>query len=317
MQSKLILRGTYPAPSVPFRDDLSINEDEFTRLITEIGAVAGVGGVVVNGHAGEVTALTVAERARVIALARAALPAGKIVVSGIDDLSIGGSIEKLNAAKDAGAEAALVLPPFDYLPRRSLTRTPDAPVAYFEGIAAGTDLPFVIFEYPKSTGISYTTETLLRLAEIDNVVAIKDTVADDQEYQEHVEVVRPHVAILTAIDSPGLLGLMLLGSDGIILGASQLAPESWAEYVGHILNGRTAEAVDLFSRRLLPIVTHIYSGRFRTPASANSRIKEALVQTGVISSSRVRPPELDVTDEDRATVRTGLERAGLVPVMSR
>ncbi|GAA2009524.1 dihydrodipicolinate synthase family protein [Microbacterium ulmi] len=315
MRSNLTLRGTYPAPSVPFTDDYSIDEAEFAGLLTGIAAVDGVEGVVVNGHAGELTTLTARERARVITIAREILPAGKIVISGVEDFSIAGSIDKLNAAKDAGADAALVLPTFDYLPRRALTQSPEAPLRYFDAIAAGTDLPFVIFEYPKSTGISYTTETLLRLTEIDNVVAIKDTVSDDQDYQEHLEVVRPRVPLLTAIDSPGLLGLMLLGSDGIILGASQLAPASWAEYVGDVLSGRVEDAIDVFTTRLLPILTHIYSSRFATPASANSRIKEALVQTGVISSSRVRPPELDVTDVDRAAIRTGLERAGLVPAV--
>jgi 4-hydroxy-tetrahydrodipicolinate synthase len=317
MRKEMSIGGTYPAPSVPFDENYDIIENEFTHLIDDIGQSKGVSGVVLNGHAGELTTLTAAERARVIELARENLPSGKLVVSGIEDFSIPGSIQKLKEAEDAGADAALILPPFDYLPRRTLTQSWEASYRYFSAIAEGSDLPFIVFEYPKSTGISYSTETLLRLTEIDNIVAIKDTVSDDQLYQEHLEVIRPKVPILTAVDSPQLLGFMLLGSDGVILGASQLAPRAWGEYVDHIIQGRQVEAIDVFKTTLLPIVSHIYSGRFHTLASSNSRIKEALVQTGIFSSSRVRPPELDVSDDDRENIRVGLERAGLVPAMAR
>jgi 4-hydroxy-tetrahydrodipicolinate synthase len=310
-------RGVFPAASVPFDDRLNIIESEFTYLIQHIGQSAGVGGVAVNGHAGEPTALSAAERRQVIELARTAMPADKLVISGIDDLSIPGAIEKLKAAKDAGADAALMLPPFDYLPRRNLARSWEAPYHYFSAIAEAIDLPMIIFEYPKTTGISYTTETLRRLAEIDTVVAIKDTVADDQLYQEHLEVLQEKVAILTAIDSPALLGYMLLGCDGALVGASQIAPEVWGAYVNHILRGEQQQAIDVFKSRLLPIVTHIYSGRFDTPASHNSRAKEALREMGIFSTAHVRPPELDVADIDREHIREGLKRANLLVGVAR
>lgn len=317
MASRIRIGGLFPAPSVPFDDHLDIIEEEFTNLIRTIGQAPGVSGVAVNGHAGELTTLTAAERRRMIELARAALPADKLVLSGVEDMSIPGTIEKLKAAKDAGADAALMLPPFDYLPRRNLTQSWEAPYRYFSTVGAAVDLPFVIFEYPKSTGISYTTDTLVRFAEIDNVVAIKDTVADDQLYQEHLEVLRGKLPVLTAIDSPALLGFMLLGCDGALIGASQIATDWWGRYVEHILRGESQQAIDVFKTRLLPIVTHIYSGRFETPASHNSRAKEALVQMGIFSTSHVRPPELDVTDLDREHIRAGLERAELLQKVPR
>lgn len=311
MATRISIRGLFPAPSVPFDDHLEIIEPEFKKLIQTIGQAPGVGGVAVNGHAGEVTALTATERRRMIELARETLPSDKLVVAGVEDLSIPGTIEKLKEAKDAGAGAALMLPPFDYLPRRNLTQSWEAPYRYFSAVGEAVDLPFIIFEYPKSTGISYTTETLQRLAEIDNVVAIKDTVSDDQLYQEHLETLSGKVAILTAIDSPALLGYMLLGCDGALIGASQIATEFWGRYTDHILRGEQAEAITVFKQRLLPIVTHIYSGRFNTPASHNSRAKEALVQLGIFSTAHVRPPELDVTEIDRQHILVGLERAHL------
>jgi 4-hydroxy-tetrahydrodipicolinate synthase len=309
----LTIRGLFPAASVPFDDELNLIEHEFIDLIQHIGAADGVGGVAVNGHAGELTTLSAAERARVIQLAREYMPSDKLVISGIEDLSTSGSIDKLKAARDAGADAALVLPTFDYLPRRNLTQTWEAPYRYFEAISTA-GVPMVVFEYPQMTGISYTTDTLVRLADIEMVVAIKDTVANSQLYQEHLELVQPKLPILTAIDSPDLLGFMLLGCDGALIGVSQIGPEYWGRYVNHVLNDEVVEARDLFKARLLPLVTHVYSGRFHSIGSHNSKAKEALVQMGIFSTNHVRPPELDVQESDIEHIRVGLERANLARV---
>jgi 4-hydroxy-tetrahydrodipicolinate synthase len=313
MSKSLTPRGAFPAPSIPLNDDYSLNEAEFARHIEDIASQQGISGVVVNGHAGELLELSGPERSRVIQIARQNVPSGKLVIAGLEDHLTAGAIDRLKEAEDAGADAVLVMPPFDSLLMKKLTSSWEPAYRYFSAIAAASKLPFIVFEYPKYTGLNYTTDTLERLAEIDNVVAIKDTVSDDQLYQEHLEVLSGKVSILTAIDSPALLGYMLLGSDGIILGASQLAPAAWGEYVDHILAGRQAEAIEVFKARLLPIVSHIYEGRFDTFASHNARIKEALRMTGVFTSARVRPPELDVTDSDREHIRAGLELASLIP----
>jgi 4-hydroxy-tetrahydrodipicolinate synthase len=311
MGKPLVIRGLYPAVSVPFDAEYRIIEDEFQGLIRTIDRAPGVGGVAVNGHAGELLALTEDERARIVRLARESLSADKTVICGIDDLTVDGATRKLKIAQDAGADAALVFPPFDNHARRGLARTSDAPYRYFSGIAAA-GLPLVVFEYAMQTGIGYTTETLVRLAEIDEVVAVKDGVGDTQLYQEHVEALAGKVALLPS-SKLDLLGLLLLGGQGALIGSGQIGPAFWGRFVAHVLGDEVREARDVFVRHLVPISTHIMPGRRDAVSSPHARSKEALVQLGIFSSSRMRPPEVGATEFDRRNIRLGLEKGQLIP----
>ena len=308
----LKLRGLFPAPSVPFDQNLNIIEPEFARHISTMGRTEGIGGVAVNGHQGEMLALSATERQRVIELARASLPAHKLVISGVLSSSISEMVQQLREAKDAGADAALVMPPFDFMPRRILARSWEAPYAFFSGIAEKNDLPLVIFQYPFASGIWYNTETMLRLAEIDTVVGVKHAVRHLELYAEQYEALRGKISVLAARDAPGLLAKMFVGSDGACIGISNIAPELWAAFVAHCLEDEVKEAKDIFLKRLMPIVTHVWSESVPRRVTYSASTKEALVQLGVFSSSRVRPPELDVNEQERAQIREGLQKAGLL-----
>jgi 4-hydroxy-tetrahydrodipicolinate synthase len=288
---RLAIRGMYPALAVPFDRDYRIIDAEFRTLLRTIDEAPHIAGVAVNGHAGELLSLSANERLRVVQLAREVMSPDKIVI--------------------AGADAALVLPPFDVSPWRKLAAIADAPVRYFSAVAAA-GLPLIVFNYAQTSGVTYPTETLVRLAEIDEVVAVKDGVGESQAFQEHLEALAGKLPVLPSKDLPELLGLMLLGAQGALVGAGQIGPAFWGRFVEHVLAGEVAEARAVFLRHLLPIVTHIYAGRFVTPSSNNARAKEALVQLGIFSSSRVRPPEMDVTELDQEHVGIGLERAHLI-----
>jgi 4-hydroxy-tetrahydrodipicolinate synthase len=308
----LKLRGLYPAPSVPFDRNLNIIESEFARHIASMGAIPGIGGVAVNGHQGEVAALSRRERQRIIELARTNLPAGKVVISGVISPSIAEMAEQIREAKGAGADAALVLPPFDYMPRRILARSWEAPYAFFAGLADKVDLPLVIFQYPFASGIWYTTETMVRLAEIDTVVGVKHAIRHLELYAEQYEALRGKISVLAARDAPGLLSKMFIGADGACIGISNIAPDLWAAFVTHCLENRVKEAKDVFLRSLLPLITHVWSESAPRRVTYSASTKEALAQLGIFSSGRVRPPELDVNDAERAEIREGLKKAGLL-----
>jgi 4-hydroxy-tetrahydrodipicolinate synthase len=172
----LHLRGLYPAPSVPFDRELNIVECEFAQHIATMGRIDGLGGVAVNGHQGEVAAMSPRERMRIVEIARENLPKDKLVVSGVLSPSIGEMAQQMKDAKSAGADAALVIPPFDYMPRRVLARSWQAPYGFFAGLADKSDLPIVVFQYPFASGIFYSTEATVRIAEIDTVVGVKHAI---------------------------------------------------------------------------------------------------------------------------------------------
>lgn len=311
-RKSLQLRGLYPAPSLPFDADYKIAEREFVRHVAPMGRIPGIGGVAVNGHQGEIAALSTRERQRVVELARENLPKSRTVIAGVLGLSIEDTARGMQEAKEAGADAALVLPPFDYIGWRVLAKSWEACYAFFAGLADRVDLPMIIFQYPFASGISYATDTLLRLAEIDNVVGVKNHVQHLELYIEQWEALRGKLAMLAARDAPGLLTKMQAGADGALIGISGIAPELWAQFVSDCLEGRMQQATELFMARLVPIMTHVWNESLPRRVTNRATTKEALRQLGVFSSSRVRPPELDVNEHEAAMIRAGLEKAGLL-----
>jgi 4-hydroxy-tetrahydrodipicolinate synthase len=305
-------RGLFPAPSVPFDNNEVLMEGEFSKHIKTIGASKGVNGVLINAHAGELATLTPSERARIIKLTRNELQSGQKIITGVDGLNVPDALECLKQAEGEGADAALVVPPFDYNPRRKMTKSWEAPLRFYETLANASKLPLIIYQFPETSCVSYTTEALSRMAEIDTVVAIKDTTIDGQLYQEHLEALQGRISVLAALDTPDLLGHMILGCDGAIIGVGQLGPALWGEYTNYILAGDYTAAADIFCKRLLPLVTHIFFGRFPTLASDAAKAKEALVQLGVFTSSKVRAPAVGVNAEDIKNIRAGLVRAKLL-----
>ncbi|HET9904387.1 MAG TPA: dihydrodipicolinate synthase family protein [Xanthobacteraceae bacterium] len=310
----LALRGLYPAPSVPFDRDLKIIEGEFARHLAAMGRIDGLGGVAVNGHQGEVAALTPRERLRVVELARENLPKDKHVVAGVLSPSIDDMAQQMKDAKRAGADAALVIPPFDYMPRRVLTRSWQAPYGFFAGLADRCDLPIVVFQYPFASNIYYSTEAMTRIAEIDTVVGVKHAIRNLGLYAEQWEALRGKISVLAARDAPGLLTKMFVGSDGCCIGIANIAPEHWAAFTTQCLESRYNEARETFMTRLLPLMQHCWAENQPRATTHSASTKEALRLLGVFSSSRVRPPEQDVDEEESAEIRIGLEKAGLLAV---
>lgn len=307
------LRGLYPAPVLPLDDRCELLEREFVVHVQRLARVgATVGGVVVNGHAGEVTALGRPERRRVIELARSAAPKGCAVIAGIESLSTRGAIEHLQDAKEAGADAALVFPPFDYFPRKGMARSVEAPLRFFTALGEAVDLPLIVFQYPIFTGISYTTETLDRLAELEPVIAVKNACWEVQAYIEQYDAIAGRVAVLAANDGPELIDMLSHGAEGALIGVSNVGTEIWAEVVQGCLDGEGERVRGIFTERLVPLAHALFGAIETGDKSFNALMKEALVQLGYFSTSQVFGPELPVTDEDRETVKAGLIASGLI-----
>jgi 4-hydroxy-tetrahydrodipicolinate synthase len=308
----LTLGGLYPAPSVPFDRDLNIIESEFASHMAAMGRINGLGGVAVNGHQGEVAALTARERLRVVELARENLPKNKLVITGVLSPSIDEMAQQMKDAKSAGADAALVIPPFDYMPRRVLTRSWQAPYGFFAGLADKCELPIVIFQSPFASNIYYSTEAITRIAEIDTVVGVKHAIRNLGLYAEQWEALRGKISVLAARDAPGLMTKMFVGCDGACIGIANIAPEYWAEFTNQCLEANYNEARETFMTRLLPLMQHCWAENQPRATTHSASTKEALRLLGVFSSSRVRPPEQDADEHESAEIRVGLEKAGLL-----
>src|SRR5262245_10292304 len=172
MNAPLAFSGVMPANLLPFTADLDIDERAYRRHLRWLADTRGVTGIVANGHAAEVSSLTREERRRCLAIAPDEIAGQCPVVAGVYCDGTREAVELARDARAAGAAGLLVFPPTLFMWGAQLR--PEMAVRHFSEIAAGADLPIVVFEYPPVSGIGYAPETLARLADIPKVVAVKD-----------------------------------------------------------------------------------------------------------------------------------------------
>jgi len=108
-----MIRGLIPATLTPFDEAGAVNHQALGEHIRHVASASGLHGIAVNGHAGEVLALTSQERQEVVATARSALPRGLKLIAGIESHSLEQLIQEGLNAKAAGADLLLVIPPYD------------------------------------------------------------------------------------------------------------------------------------------------------------------------------------------------------------
>lgn len=310
----LVLRGLFPATVTPFGEDLSVDYTSLRRHLQETADVDGVEGLVVNAGIAEVMQLTDDEKAAVLKIAREVMRPGQLLIAGIEGRSAAEAIREGLNAKAAGAQALLVLPPFDVRPYRRLTKHVESVYAFFAALDREVDLPMIVFHYPESSGAAYSLEALLAISSLRNVVAVKAATGEAiTRYVEIWDALHDKVAVLAAVDSPPLLGMMLHGSHGALIGISVIGPKQWVDFVRAAMDGDARAASEMHRSFCVPLMEGVFEHQQgKSPTSEVACVKEALVQLGQIATSRVRPPAVDVTGEHRAHVRRSLIAAGLL-----
>lgn len=305
--------GVFPATLVPFLDDPTYTLDEagLRASIRQFVGIPGIKGVVCNGHTGEIQALFPEERCRVVEVLVDELDGALPVISGIAAEATLEAIQHARQAQMAGARAILLMPPHLWL---RFGRESATAIRFVRDVAASIDIGVIIHQYPAWTKVSYTSEELVELAQIPNVVAIKDGTRDIAKYERNIRMLRdaaPDVAILTCHDEY-LLPTLVQGIDGALIGFAGFVPEMMASLVAAALRDDLAEARRL-TEQVFVLKQAVY--RMGEPSfDAHQRMKMAVYLLGRISSPRVRPPLAPLADDVIAGLRHDLERVGLRPV---
>lgn len=152
----------------PFHDDLSLNISGLAELTEQLIA-KGVTGLVVCGTTGEYYALNEDERQTVLSTVSKIAKGRVTLIAGINDLSTEGAIARAEQAKSLGYEGLMLSPPPYSLPDQQ------GVYAHYEKVAKSTPLPIIMYNFPARIGIEIEIDTVMKLAEIDNIVAIKES----------------------------------------------------------------------------------------------------------------------------------------------
>jgi len=303
--------GVYPATLCPFHDDASIDESGLTEYITEVASVDGINGVVCNGHTGEIMSLRLQERDRVTSVVRTAVDAvngqQKRDVKTITGVSAEGSHEAIDhakAARDAGADAILLMPPHHWL---RFGRSDETAVGFIRDVAEGAGVPIIIHQYPAWTKAGYTLQEMLEMVKIPEVVMIKMGTRDMSRWlfdYEQLKAAAPHVSIVTCHDE-FLLPTLLEGADGALIGFAGFVPELMVKTVHAALDADLTGARDA-RETVAPLARLIYN--FGEPGcGAHQRMKVARWLMGRFPSPLFRRPIRPLSEAGIQDIREQLK----------
>lgn len=303
--------GVYPATLCPFHDDESIDEAGLTEYISEVAGVEGINGVTCNGHTGEIMSLRPSERDQVTSIVRAAVD--KVngeknkQVKTITGVSAEGSHEAIDhakAARDAGADAILLMPPHHWL---RFGRSAETAVGFIRDVAEGAGVPIIIHQYPAWTKAGYTLNEMLEMVKIPEVVMIKMGTRDMSRWlfdYEQLKAAAPHVSIVTCHDE-FLLPTLLEGADGALIGFAGFVPELMVKTVHTALDGDLAGAREA-RETVAPLARLIYN--FGEPGcGAHQRMKVARWLMGRFPSPQFRRPIRPLSDAGVQDIRDQLK----------
>ena len=308
MSHTLTFSGVMPANVLPFTPDYAIDERNYRRHLQGLAAVPGVTGIVVNGHAAEVSSLQRDERRRALAIALDTVGSQLPLITGIYTDNSLEAVELAREAQAEGAKGLLVFPPTLFMWGAQLR--PEMPYRHFAMIADAVDLPLVVFQYPPASGIGYAPETLRQLTEIPNVAAVKEWSNDIVAFERNLRAVRASgrpVAVLSSF-TMSLMSSLMLGADGAISGMGSVAADLQVELFAHVQRG-DVEAARHVNDRLEPLVRVFYAPPF---VDMHNRMKEALAILGRIDRAVVRPPLQPIGDAERQRIAAALCQAGLL-----
>ncbi|NUM54235.1 MAG: dihydrodipicolinate synthase family protein [Candidatus Hydrogenedentes bacterium] len=303
-------KGVFAATLCAFNADESIDEEGLRDYFAEIASVDGIKGLTCNGHTGEIMSLRPEERARVTRIAaetvRDAFPDVK-VISGV---SAEGSLEAIDhalAAKEAGADAILLMPPHHWL---RFGRTSTTAIGFMQDVAEGANVPIVIHQYPAWTKAGYSLAEMLEMVKLPQIVTIKMGTRDMARWlydYEKLKAAAPHVSIVTCHDE-FLLPTLLEGADGALIGFAGFAPELMVEVVHAALEGDLARA-KIAQQTVAPLARIIYN--FGEPGcGAHQRMKVARWLMGRFPSPHFRRPVRPLAPEQIDQIRKDLEAIG-------
>lgn len=301
--NSLDLRGIVPATVLPMKEDFSVDEDSLTNYMKWISKFE-IGGLAINVDTGEGPHLFPEERVQVLKIVSGIVNVP--IVAGLTSRFTAEAVQMALDAKKAGADGLLMfpLPAFGGQPL-----DPNLPYQYHKTVAEKTDMPMVLFQLqPALGGIEFTPECLMKLIEIEQVVALKEASFDARKYSDTLRTLRQasrKINMLTGNDN-FILESFILGAEGALIGFGTLATDLQAEMFELVQKKRFDEAREI-SNRLQPLVDAIFAPPVR---DYRARTKEALLMQGVIKHAYVRPPLLPVSESEQSRIRNALKKAG-------
>ncbi|HSL40312.1 MAG TPA: 4-hydroxy-tetrahydrodipicolinate synthase [Desulforhopalus sp.] len=288
--------GALVALVTPFIDG-RLDEQGLIDLI-EFQIASGTHGIVPCGTTGESATIDFDEHKRVIDLTVKTVNGRVPVVAGTGANNTLEAIELTESAKKSGADAVLSVVPYYNKPNQ------EGMYLHFREIAEQVDIPMFLYNVPGRTVVSIQAETVARLAEIDNIIGIKEASGSLEQYSDVIRKCPEDFIVLSGDDFTAMPAT-LIGGKGVISVISNVYPQGMAEMMVAALAGDLATA-----RRLHYRMYDMMKMMFAAPSPAPA--KKALELMGRIRSGLPRLPLAPVDDATLQRLRSAMGDLGLL-----
>ncbi len=291
-----MISGSIVALVTPMKaGDNSIDAEALERLV-EWHIQEGTNAIVAVGTTGESATLSVREHCDVISRV-VKCAGGKIpIIAGTGANSTDEAVELTRSAKGAGADACLLVTPYYNKP------TQEGLFLHHKFVAEAVDIPQILYNVPGRTGVDMLPDTIGRLADVDNIIGVKEATGDLERGQQVLDICAGRIAVYSGDD--GTAGeLILMGGKGNISVTANVAPAAIQKLCAQGLAGN-ADAMRAINDRLAVLHDALFVESSPIP------VKWALQQLGRIESG-IRLPLTPLADSCHSQVRDAMKQAGI------
>lgn len=292
-----MLQGSFVAIVTPMLADGSLDIPSLHHLI-DFHIDAGTDGIVIVGTTGESPTVDYDEHRELIKTT-VDYVAGRIpVVAGTGANSTREAIELTQAAKDLGADASLLVAPYYNKP------TQEGLYQHYKAVAEAVDIPQILYNVPGRTGVDLTNDTTLRLAEIKNIIGIKDATGSIERGTDLIIRAPKDFAIYSGDDATGM-ALMLIGGKGVISVTANVAPQLMHEMCVAAISGQVPEACAI-NAKLFALHQKLFVEANPIP------VKWVLNKMGLISTG-IRLPLVQLSASNHQVLLNAMKNANISP----
>jgi 4-hydroxy-tetrahydrodipicolinate synthase len=291
-----MIKGSLVAIVTPMQEDGSLDLAAFRALI-DFHIAEGTDAIVVVGTTGESPTVDVEEHELLIAEAVKHSAKRIPVIAGTGANSTREAIELATFSRKAGADASLTVVPYYNKP------TQEGLYLHFKAIAEAVDMPHILYNVPGRTGADLHNDTVLRLAQIRNIVGIKEATGDISRGSDLLQRAPGDFAIYSG-DDASTLALMLLGAHGSISVTANVAPRLMHQMCTAALNGELAKAREI-NFRLLGLHRNLFVEANPIP------VKWAVARMGKMKNA-LRLPLTPLTAGAQPVVEAAMRQAGVI-----
>lgn len=288
--------GSMPALVTPFSGDC-VDEDSLSALV-DWQVEQGSSALVPCGTTGESATMSGAEQRRVIELTVQAARGRVPVIAGCGSNNVATAIEHLRAAKEVGADAALIVTGYYNKPSQA------GLLAAYRALSDASALPIIVYNIPSRAVVDISVETLAEIAKLPNIAGVKDATGNLGRVSAQRIACGKDFCQLSGNDETAL-AFNAMGGVGCISVSANVAPKLCSDFQKAMREGRWDDALEI-QDRLYPLHTALFTDASPGP------VKYALSRVRPGFPTELRLPLTEASDASKRAVDAALEHAGLV-----